>query len=212
VSGRARSAWLDIPLDDYEGHMALPSIGQAAMLADQLALLIARSAPRSVAVAGCAGGNGFEILGPPVERVAAIDINPAYLDALRARHGPRLGGLELLCADIESPETKFAPVDLIYAGLILEYVDLGAALATFRRNANPGATLAALIQLPAAGQEAVSPSPYESLRKLEHAMRLVAPAALREAAAEAGFLRRDSRTLGLSSGKRFHLEVFAAPS
>jgi hypothetical protein len=206
-----RSAWLDIPLDDYEGHMGLPSIGQAAMLADQLTLLIARSAPRSVAVAGCAGGNGFERIGPPVERVVAVDINPAYLDTLRARHGRRLRGLEVHCADIESPETKLAPVDLIYAGLILEYVDLGAALATFRRAANPGATLAALIQLPATGQEAVSPSPYGSLGKLKDAMRLIAPDALRDAAATAGFLRRDSRTLGLPSGKRFHLEVFAAP-
>ncbi|HEX3847180.1 MAG TPA: class I SAM-dependent methyltransferase [Steroidobacteraceae bacterium] len=207
-----RSAWLDIPLDDYEGHMALPSTGQAEMLADQLARLIARSAPRSIAVAGCAGGNGFERIGPPVGRIVAIDINPDYLDALRARHGQRLQGLELLCADIESIGLEFPPVDLIYAALILEYVDLGAALATFRRNAKPGATLAALIQLAAAGHEAVSPSPYESLGKLKGSMRLVAPAELREAAAAAGFARRDSRTLGLPSGKRFQLEVFAAPS
>ena len=27
-----KSPWLDIALSDYEGHMALPEIGQAAML------------------------------------------------------------------------------------------------------------------------------------------------------------------------------------
>ncbi len=207
-----RSAWLDIPLDDYEGHMGLPSIGQAAMLADQLALLIARSAPRSVAVAGCAGGNGFERIGPPVERVVAVDINPAYLDALRAPPwaAPHAAS-SVHCADIESPEDEARTRGSDLCGLILEHVDLGAALATFRRAANPGATLAALIQLPATGQEPVSPSPYGSLGKLKDAMRLIAPDALRDAAATAGFLRRDSRTLGLPSGKRFHLEVFAAP-
>ena len=30
-----RSAWLDIALADYEGHMAEPGIGQAEMLATQ---------------------------------------------------------------------------------------------------------------------------------------------------------------------------------
>jgi len=30
------SPWLEIPLADYEGHMALPEIAQARMLADEL--------------------------------------------------------------------------------------------------------------------------------------------------------------------------------
>src|ERR1700689_4786619 len=30
-----RNPWLEIPLEDYEGHMSHPSIGQAQMLADQ---------------------------------------------------------------------------------------------------------------------------------------------------------------------------------
>jgi hypothetical protein len=33
--------WLEIPLSDYEGHMATPSIRQAQLLADQLALMLA---------------------------------------------------------------------------------------------------------------------------------------------------------------------------
>jgi hypothetical protein len=28
--------WLSIPLDDYEGHMSLPAVGQARMIAEQL--------------------------------------------------------------------------------------------------------------------------------------------------------------------------------
>ena len=52
--------WREIPLSDYEAHMSLPSVGQARMLADQLALLLERHAPISVAIIGCAGGNGLD--------------------------------------------------------------------------------------------------------------------------------------------------------
>jgi hypothetical protein len=31
-----QTPWQEIPLEDYEGYMALPSIGQGKMLADQL--------------------------------------------------------------------------------------------------------------------------------------------------------------------------------
>ena len=34
--------WLNIPLDDYEGHMSLPTVGQAQMIADQLDRALAR--------------------------------------------------------------------------------------------------------------------------------------------------------------------------
>ncbi len=37
--------WLNIPLDDYEGHMSLPAVGQAQMLAEQLDRALARWAP-----------------------------------------------------------------------------------------------------------------------------------------------------------------------
>ena len=53
------SPWLDIPLADYEGHMALPEIAQARMLADELESAVRQHAPSSVAIIGCSGGNGF---------------------------------------------------------------------------------------------------------------------------------------------------------
>jgi hypothetical protein len=49
------SPWLDIPLDDYEGHMSLPTVGQAAMIADLLGRAIMRWSPARIAVIGCAG-------------------------------------------------------------------------------------------------------------------------------------------------------------
>jgi len=47
--------WLSIPLEDYERHMSLPAVGQAQMIADQFDRALARTAPASVAVIGCAG-------------------------------------------------------------------------------------------------------------------------------------------------------------
>jgi len=64
--------WLHVPLDDYESHMCLPAVGQAQMIADQLDRALLRWAPASIAVIGCAGGNGLEkIEGRTVERIVA---------------------------------------------------------------------------------------------------------------------------------------------
>ena len=162
-----RNPWLDIRLEDYEGHLSLPTIGQARMLADEFELLIERESPDSVAIVGCAGGNGLERIAPgKVRRVVAVDINPRYVEETGRRHAGRLAGLELICADVQSAELRFEPVDLLYAALIFEYVDAACTLATLQRNCKPGGTLAILLQLHDRGQQAVSPSPYRSLSSL----------------------------------------------
>ena len=115
-----------------------------------------------------------------------------------------------MCADVQSDHLAFDPVDLIYAALIFEYVDVPAALATLRRNCRPGATLAVILQLPNAQQQTVSPSPFESLGALAPVIRLVSPATLRSAATAAGFAAEDSRTIELASGKCFSLELFSS--
>jgi hypothetical protein len=48
--------WLKIPLEDYEGHMAMPDVGQAKMLANEFEELLITYAPTSAALIGCAGG------------------------------------------------------------------------------------------------------------------------------------------------------------
>ena len=203
------SPWLEIPLADYEGHMSLPSVGQARMLADQLAQLVAQHAPASVAVVGCAGGNGLDRCDSmSVIRVVAIDINPRYIAACRIRYANRLDNLELHCADVASKQLQFEPVDLIYAAMIFEYADIAATLATCRRNLRPGGALAALLQLSHSEQPTVSPSPYSSLRTLADAFTPVEPADLRAHAAAAGFEFAGSNTIVLPSGKQFLLLTF----
>src|SRR5262245_59517031 len=114
---RHMNPWLDIPLADYEGHMAMPAIGQAALIADQLDVLVAELRPASVAVIGCAGGNGFECVAsrPWVQRLVGMDINPRYIELAAARFGSKIRGLELCVGDIESEQQFFQPVQLVYA-------------------------------------------------------------------------------------------------
>jgi hypothetical protein len=207
-----RNPWLDIPLEDYEGHMSLPSIGQAQMLSDQLHAVIRRVQPASVAVIGCAGGNGLDRIDPgAVRRVVAVDINPVYVEEAARRHGGRFDRFEAHCADIQSKALTFEPVDLIYAALLFEYVDTPAALENLRRLSRQGGTLAAILQLPHEEKTAISPSPYATLQGLSPLMRLVDPAELSRQAAAAGFTSdAKPETLDLPSGKRFLLQAFAA--
>lgn len=208
-----RNPWLDIPLMDYEGHMSLPSVGQALMLGDQLHALIQRVRPDSVAVMGCAGGNGLERIDPDaVTRVVAVDINREYLDEAARRHSHRFDQMEVYCSDVQSNALTFEPVDLIYAGLLLEYVDLPMALATMHRLCRRGGTLASILQLPHDEKAAISPSPFTSLQRLAPLMKLVDPAELARHAVAVGFKPEATppETLTLPSGKRFLLQTFAA--
>jgi len=205
------SVWLDIPLADYEGHMALPAVGQAQLIARLFAELIREQRPRSVALMGCAGGNGFEhLIGSTVERSVGVDINERYLEKARERYASALPGLALHAADIQSEAAIFDPVDLIYAALVLEYVDLGAAMRTLRRHCRTGGTLATLIQLPHRSQGHVSASPYTSLGRLGPAMRLVSGDDLIREAAGAGFRLEETQTPATAAGKEFALHRFSA--
>src|SRR5262249_60930161 len=117
-------SWLSIPLAEYEWHMALPEIGQAEMLAGELEFAVRQYSPKSVAVIGCAGGNGLDrLVESGIERIVGIDINPAYVETVRRRFRSRIPGLELHVADIQSMLRPIAPLDLVFAALLLESVD-----------------------------------------------------------------------------------------
>jgi len=198
------SPWLDIPLADYEGHMVLPEIAQARMLADELESAVRQHAPSSVAIIGCSGGNGFErLVGTTVERIVGIDINPTYVAVAQARFGTQLSKLALYVADIQDVLPNIMPMEMIFAGLIFEYVDLRAAMHNLRRLCAPGGMLVAVLQAPSAEAKAVSPSPYRSLQRLAPAMRLRDAREVKAAAAEAGFAPATTRSLTLPSGKSF---------
>jgi SAM-dependent methyltransferase len=204
-----RNPWLDIPLADYEAHMALPAIGQSLLIAEQLEILIRAHSPRSVAVIGCAGGNGFDrLIDTTVERVVGVDINPNYIEAVRRRYAGRISLLDLHIADIQSAAPLFEAVDLIYVALVLEYVDPPKTMSALWRHCKPGGVLALLSQLPHESMSHVTPSPYSSLRSLAPAMRLVAPEDTRELAKQAGFSPERSSPILSAGGKRFGLAEY----
>src|SRR3954468_24875166 len=98
--------------------MALPHVGQAELLANVLEAAVRQHSPGSIAVLGCAGGNGFNRV-PLGTRLVGINVNPEYVAAVRARHAAR-DDLELFAADVTADELPFAPVALAYASLLFE--------------------------------------------------------------------------------------------
>jgi hypothetical protein len=198
--------WLDIPLADYEGHMSMPAIGQASMIAEQLGALVETFRPSSVAVIGCAGGNGFERA--RVQRLVGIDINPRYIDLAAERYAAQIDGLELYVGDIQGAQQIFQPVELIYAALLFEYVDVARAMSSLARHCMQGGALATLLQLPHESKTAVTPSPYSSLQRLAPVMRLIAPAELAACAADVGFTLEESHSIASPGGKDFALQLF----
>ncbi len=211
VIGIMRNPWLDVPLAEYEGHMALPRVAQAQLLAGVFERILKEHRPSSVAVLGCAGGNGFErIPTATTRRVVAVDLNPIYIEALRARFQRRIPGLELIVGDIQRG-VKCSPVELVYAALVLEYVDVKTVLERIRSLLTEGGRLATVVQLPSATSFPVTPSPFSSIQALAPFMRLVQPDGLKNLAETAGY-QEITRWLEESlGGKQFQVQAFRLP-
>ena len=204
-----RNPWLDIPLADYEAHMALPTVGQSQLIADELDALIRKHSPGSLAIVGCAGGNGFDrVAGTSVRRLVGVDLNPEYIQLARERHESRIPGLDLRIADIQDSGSLFEPVDLIYVALVLEYVDVARTMSALRSLCRPNGVVAVLSQLPHETMTRVSPSPYASLQLLAPGMRLISPEELHRRANHVGFARESSKIVAAAGGKMFRIDEF----
>jgi len=207
----AGNPWLSIRWQEYEGHMGSPSVGQLQMLSDVFAQVLREERPRTLAVLGCATGNGFEHVDPEVTRVTVgIDLNLAYLAVARRRFVNRVPGLLLVCADLARFELAPGSLDLVHAALVLEYVDPSRLIHRAARWLRPGGTLAVLLQLPSERSGKVSATPFASLQRLEGVMRLVDPEVVRGAATRAGLVETRATTLVLDSGKSFFLARYRA--
>jgi hypothetical protein len=206
---RVKNPWLSIPLAEYEGHMSLPEIGQAEMLAGELEFAVREHSPKSIAVVGCAGGNGLErLIESGIERLVGIDINAAYVETVRSRFRSRIPGLELHVADIQSVLPHIASVDLIFAALILEYVDVPMTMRAFQKLCVPDGALVVTLQAASPNVEKTSPSPYKSIQLLAPAMRLLDHGDVQEQGFASGFSLASSRVLSLRSGKDFVVLCF----
>lgn len=203
--------WLEIPIADYEAHMSLPSIGQAPLLGAVLQRTVAAFRPRSLAVLGVAGGNGLEtIVHSGVQRVVALDFNPDFLALCSQRFAASFDQFEPVLHDLSQGPPPVEPVDCVFAGLVLEYLDAKAFCAYLPSIIAPQGYFATLLQLPSPTLPEVSPSPFISLQRLEKSFCCVAPDALDEQLAVRGFLRVASQQYELVSGKSFHYAAYQA--
>ena len=201
--------WLAIPLEDYEAHMACPSVGQYAILAELFAEALAFCLPRSVAILGVAGGNGLERIDPShTKRVCGIDINPSYLKATHSRFGSRLN-LELYCEDLAAGEVEYGQFELSHAALIFEHAGMGLCLVNAIRMTADGGHLSVVLQLAAAGdQPDVSSTTIRSMEALKQSFRLVEPDRLRTCLLQHSFIEvREARRV-LPGGKAFWMGIF----
>jgi hypothetical protein len=207
---RTMNPWTEIPLNDYEGHMAFPAVGQAAMLAEEFGKAIAATRPKSVALLGCAGGNGLDALrGADVERVVCVDINAAYLEVLERRYRREIPGLECHASEVEGFRSH-TPVDLVFGGLIFEFTRLEEAVESVSLLLAPKGLFCALLQLPAAGLSTVSPSPHaQSLARVIGFFQYVGPGRLAELCERKALALIEQRVIQLDSGKSFAVVRFA---
>lgn len=201
--------WLRIPLADYEGHMALPYVGQAQLLAEILGAALDKHKPGSIALLGCAGGNGLEeVASRHIERVVAIDINPSYIEETRTRWSNCLTRLTLLVGDVQTENVVFAPVDMVYAALLFEYVDVPRTLANIRPMLCEHGVLVTVTQLPSASTFAITPSPFSSLSSLSSIMNLVPPKRLIKLAEESGYRQTEEYIRDAKHGKQLSVQSF----
>jgi hypothetical protein len=197
--------WLEIPIDDYEAHMALPSVGQAQLLSTALQRTVAQFQPPSLAVLGVAGGNGLQFVERDVvQRVVALDFNPDYLALCSRRYAASFAEFEAVLHDLSHGPPDITPVDCIFAGLVLEYLCVESFCGYLASLLTAGGNFAVLLQLPSRTIPEVSPSPFTSLTRLESSFSFVDPASLHDSLSAFGFSRITADRYDLSSGKSFY--------
>ncbi len=198
--------WLQIPAQDYEGHMASTDVGQLQVLNDLMAYILAKFSPKTLAVFGCSTGNGFEHISPnKTERIVGIDINPDYLDVVRNRFEKRLPSLELIEYDFTSSSFHIEPVSMIFAALVFEYVNIERALLNISKCLVLGGNFIAALQLPSPDAPSVTKTQYTSLESLTSIMKLVDVDAFTESCFQRGLLRVGMRHISMKHGKALYI-------
>ena len=159
------SPWFAVPLADYERHMTV--LGQLPFLARVFGETVRQCGARSVLVAGCAGGNGFDQVNESV-RLIGVDLLPEYLEDA-ARRYPRA---TFIAADLTRDAIPCDPVDLVHAALVFEHCGLEGALDNCKRLVAPGGWLSVVLQLPVEAA-AVAATGVESIQTLKQCFRFI---------------------------------------
>jgi ubiquinone/menaquinone biosynthesis C-methylase UbiE len=204
-----KNPWLQIPACDYENHMGLPEVAQTQALNQLMASVLKEFTPASLAVIGCSTGNGFEHIDHAhTQRVVGVDINPAYLSILKARFAGKIPHLELIEADITEPGFQFAPVSMVLAALVFEYVNVAIALGNIVRCLASGAVLVTVLQLSSTESAPVTATRYQSLELLAPIMNLVSPSEFSCMCNKIGLQQIKTDSIPLKKGKAFFVGFY----
>ncbi len=179
--------WLNIPLEDYERHMAHHLVGQSMLLNTLTKKYLDEIKPGTVVFLGIAGGNGLEHIDNNITRtVYGIDINPEYLNTASTRYQHTIASLKLLNLDIARHSETICRADFVWAALVLEYTGVDKALEFCANNMCNGGHLIISIQSNN-NKQTVSPTGIETIKKAGEIFSIVDPENLVSKSAEKGF-------------------------
>lgn len=208
-TGGMPNPWLDIPLEDYEGHMGAEGVRQLETLSDFFARALEICRPESVAILGVAGGNGLEKIDCAVTtRIVAVDINPRYLETVQQRFAA-MSGLELCRADLAAPPLSVAPVQLVHAALVFEHTGLERCLDNALSLVAPGGRFSVVLQTPSPTEQGVAATRFQSIQSLRDSFALIDISQFRGTLGEKGFQLSHQEQRPLQSGKGLWLGIFA---
>lgn len=204
-----KNPWLQIPSEEYNGHMSAPNVMQLQMLSRIFKESLDEFEPGSICVLGCTAGNGFEhLINRDITRAVGIDINPKYVAECRAWFVEDVPNLQLICADLNELELTEEIFDFLYAALIFEYVDVEKTLFKTSRWLKQNGLMSVVLQLPSETKPVVSETEFSSLKLLNPFMQLVSPESFKELAHEFGLVEIQNVEEEIIPGKSFYIGVF----
>lgn len=205
----SKNPWLKVPAEDYEGHMSAPNVMQLQALSKIFTDVLDEFSPESIAVLGCATGNGFEYLvGRNIKKIVGVDINPEYLAVCSKRYAERLPRLKLICSDLATINFPHSTFDLIHAALIFEYVDVEMLLSKISNWLKPDGVLSVVLQLPSESSLPVSETQFESVKTLAPFIKLISPETFDRKAKKGNLVLNKRDLIEIPGGKKFAVSYF----
>jgi hypothetical protein len=209
MSESIENPWLNVALEEYEGHMGPGGVEQLGPLADLFGRSLSCAVPESVAILGVAGGNGLDRIDPQItRRVVGVDLNAGYLATVRERF-PALAGLELHQADLSRDPLSIPPVALVHAALIFEHAGEGRCLENAVALVAPGGWFSVVLQLPAVSNAPAAPSHYASIDTVRRGFSMLDPSEFSTGLTTRGFRLHDELRIPLPEGKGFWMGMFS---
>jgi hypothetical protein len=198
--------WEQVPLEDYEKHMRHETVGQLQLLNELTEKYLKWLTPETIMFLGVSGGNGLEHIDNRVtKKVHGVDINNKYLIETKIRFESRIPNLILSHLDIAHRPVEIARVNLVWAALIFEYVEMSHGFKFINSNIQEVGYVVITIQVNN-GVSSISKTGVESVKLIGQIFKPVDSNELLACADEHGFEFIKSEVNGLPNGKT--LETF----